>query len=592
MASTSYSVFTRIFGEDRASEVFRKVGQSARNAFGPIRAFNQALKEPSTTALGRVGDAADRVAAKFRGGLGSLTSWLPALGAIGSALTLGGLIAMTRHSSEGFDDLATAAEKLAVSTQSLSVWRYGARQTNVEAAALEKGLTKARKAIFDAATGKNKDVAALFAAMKIPLRDARGQIRGLEASLDDIAEAFKNTHDEETKNAAAMALFGKSGADMIPFLNRGRAGIAEWRAEMARFVGLTDDHRRSLGDLDVAYKRLDKAGGGLADRLSAAMAPALTRVVNWTTDWIVANRELIAQSIEKKIQHLGQAFDFVSGAIRTVLDIPWIAEFLRGVDASTAFDIGLGALGLTMAGPLAAAISIVTKAAWGMNAAFLANPFVLVAAAIAGAALAVYANWGPITSWFQGQMDIVRDAFDRGWGSGLWELFTRFNPFRLITTAVNGLSKWLFDVDLYAAGARLLQRLIDGIKSLLPDFEAIWGKIKSAVSWLGTPEARASMAQFGPDAAAAAALAPPIPRGTTDFGPDVAGIVSGAPRLPQPPSPGSPAGVAAVTPLPVNNTISIIVNKAAPDTTIETRSSGGSAIKTNVGYSMMDDRPI
>src|SRR5215208_6131777 len=111
MAAT-YSVFTRIVGEDGLSEVFRKVGASARTAFAPVKAFNKAVEAPSTIALGRVGAAADGVAGRFRAGLGSISAWLPALGALGSALTLGGLIAMTRKSADGFDDLATSAEKL------------------------------------------------------------------------------------------------------------------------------------------------------------------------------------------------------------------------------------------------------------------------------------------------------------------------------------------------------------------------------------------------------------------------------------------------------------------------------------------------
>jgi len=99
----NYSVFTRILGEDLASEVFRKVGASAKSAFAPIKAFNQAVNEPGTTALGHVGSKVDQVAGKFRSGLGSITAWLPALGAIGSAATLGGLIAMTRHNAEAFE---------------------------------------------------------------------------------------------------------------------------------------------------------------------------------------------------------------------------------------------------------------------------------------------------------------------------------------------------------------------------------------------------------------------------------------------------------------------------------------------------------
>ena len=43
--------------------------------------------------------------------------------------------------------------------------------------------------------------------------------------------------------------------------------------------------------------------------------------------------------------------------------------------------------------------TVLTAAVWRMNAAMWANPWVLLAAAVAGAAYAIYANWGPITAW-------------------------------------------------------------------------------------------------------------------------------------------------------------------------------------------------
>src|SRR5215813_13341146 len=135
----AYSVQTKILGEDLASEVFRKVATAAKSAFAPIHAFNEAVKKPDANALGRVGSAADSVAGKFRGGLSSISSWLPALGALGAAATFGGLIEMTRKAAEGFEGLKLGAEKLGVSVKSLSQWRYGARQVNVENEQLEKG---------------------------------------------------------------------------------------------------------------------------------------------------------------------------------------------------------------------------------------------------------------------------------------------------------------------------------------------------------------------------------------------------------------------------------------------------------------------
>ena len=570
MGATSFSVFTRIVGEDRATEVFRKVGGAAKGLLTPLKSVNEALDKPNTNALGRVGAAFDKVAGRARSGLSSITAWLPALGALGSVASLAGLISMTRKSSDGYDGLAMSAQKLGATKGDLAVWRYGAKLVNVESEALEKGLVKLNKTMYDAATGKNKDVAALFVRMKIPLRDAKGEVKNVSNSLEDIAEAFKNTGNPATQTAMAVALFGRAGADLLPFLTKGRAGIAELRAEMKRYSGLTDAHRTSFERLDVAYKQLDKAGGGLASRLSAAVAPGLARVVEWTTNWIVANRELIAQALERKVAFIGKAFDFAAKAGKELVSVPFVAELLKSVDAGTAFDIVIAGLGLTMAGPVFAALQVVTKGIWAMNAAMATNPFVLVATAIAAGAIAIYANWGPITAWFDEQMTAVRSAFDRGLGSGLWELFRRFNPFNLITQAVNGLSKWLFDVDLYAAGARLMRRLLDGIKSLLPDFNTVWAPIDRALTWAGN---RISVGAAGLNAATA---------GTGGFNPDNPSLFA----MPSPPAPGSPGSLGG-SGAPQKATIAATITvKAEPGTVASVDSSSKGVDQLNVGRSM------
>lgn len=564
-----FSIFTRIAGEDGLSSIFRKVGENARAAWKPVESFNQAVAAPKTTALGRVGAAADNVASRFRAGLGAISGWLPALGALGSAASLAGLISMTRASAEAFDGIAMSAEKLAVPVGWLSAMRYGARQTNVEAAALEKGLVKLKKATYDAATGKNKDAAALFKAMGVDLRRANGQVKGLEDSLEDIAERFARNADEEEKNAAALLLFGKAGADLIPFLNRGRDGIRQWREENARFRATTKEQAASLGDLDTAYKQLDKAGSGLSMRISAALAPALTRVVNWTTGWIVRNREFIGLYFDRKVAAIEKAFDGVAAAVRTVLDLPLVQEWTKGIDTGTAFDFALGALGLTMAGPVLAAVGTVTKAIWAMNLAMLKNPFILLLAGIAVAAYAVYANWGPITEWFDRQMTAVRKAFDRGLISGLVELWGRFNPVTLIMTAVNGLVKWLTGIDLFDAGARWISSLIEGIKQYLPDFEKIWGPIDRAMGWVGQ--------KLGGGVAQTTGMSV----GAGEFGMPYPGV-------PMPPSPASP-NAASAAPQQVDARLKVEFENAPPGTRVSTENKGFRAIERSVGYSMKDN---
>jgi hypothetical protein len=578
--AAAYSVFTKIVGEDGLSEVFRKVGTAARTAFAPVHAFNKAVESPTSNALGRVGAAADGVAGRFRAGLGSISAWLPALGALGSALTLGGLIAMTRSASEGFEGLTIASEKLGVSTKQLAQWRYGARQVNVDAEQLEKGLVKLKKAMFDAATGKNKDVAALFAAMKIPLRDAQGHVKNLDTSLDDIAEAFKNTTDEETKNAAALALFGRAGADLIPFLNRGRAGMAEWRAEQARYSGLNKKGMADLEALAKSYKHLDAAGSGLSKRLSAAMAPALIKVVDWTTNWIAVNRDLIGQSIERKIAKISTAFEFLAGAGQKVLAVPWVGELMKGADAGTAFDVALGFLGLTMTGPLFAAIQMIGKA-WGrMTLTLLTSPVG------AGLALLALQVWSLSQHWDE-KMTAIREASERGFGAKALQIFKEFNGLTIIAESVNDGVKALTGIDLAKIFKAILSKAWEEVKSWLPNFEGAWDKLKPVMNWVDRNTGPV------PQTAAAQRTADSYRDAFADKG---SGVPPASPylagyNLPQPPSPGSPGalGPGLAVPQKVEATVKVDFTNVPRGADVSVSGSSGVKIERNVGYSKQDN---
>lgn len=558
-----YSVKTDITGRGNLAEFAKRCSDALKGMLTPIRQVNSALDKPEATKLGKVGNVADQVAGKFRSGLGSITAWLPALGAIGAAGSLAGLVGMTRHAAENMEGIGLASLKLGYAPGALAAIRYGFKLTNVEVESGEKALSKLNKTLYDAATGKNKDAAALFARLGINLRDANGHVRKAADVLPQLMAGFEKNEDASLRAAMAQALFGKAGQDMIPFLVKGKDWLAQLGDEQKRFSNLTAEQREGLGHLEHSYKELDKAGAGLSTRLSAALAPGLTRVANATTGWIVRNREVLGQAVDRKVGAIVRVVEGLTGAVTALLAVPFIAHLTEGANAGTLADIALAALGVTMAGPVLAAIEVVTKAWWVMTRATLLNPVGLVLAAIAFAAYAIYSNWGAITSWFSEQMAAIREAFDRGFGRGLLEIWTRFNPITLISTAINGLSKWLFGIDLFEAGRNLIRRLIEGIKALLPDFQTVWGPIERGMNWAGRG-VTAAAGVVSDQAAIEAGLAP------TFSGPQITGP---APQL-----------AAASPPSEAKITVDFTNLPQGARTTTET--AGPAKVNTNVGYSM------
>jgi hypothetical protein len=101
------------------------------------------------------------------------------------------------------------------------------------------------------------DNEAAFKALGVEVKGAGGGMLPTKDILLQVADVFVGMPDSVTKTKLATELFGKAGADLIPTLNQGKAGITAMMEEAER-LGLTfsdeaaaaaDDFNDSLGDL-------------------------------------------------------------------------------------------------------------------------------------------------------------------------------------------------------------------------------------------------------------------------------------------------------------------------------------------------------
>lgn len=348
---------------------------------------------------------------------------------------------------------------------------------------------------------------------------------------------------------------------MIGVLAGGKARLDDAAASVKRYGTLTEAQEASAKRLDKAFVDLGKATSGFSDRIAASVAPRLSLLIERVTDWTVANRELIGQAIERKLDGIERFVGKLSKAWAWLISIPAVAWMMKSVDASTALDAALVVLGGTMAGPVLHILGVITAAIWRMNASLLANPFILLAIAAAASAYIVFDNWKNIDSYFDSKLGRVRQSFDRHWSIGVQSAVREFNPVVILGDALNGLSKYLFDFDLYDAGRKLIQRLIDGIKSLLPDLSSILAPLERVDRWLGRQAAAIGKA---------VATSPVNPAA-----PLVGAAASGR------------AGGAAVVPVDVQGGVKVEVSfsNPPPGTRVSTSDSGMADATTRVGPS-------
>lgn len=202
-----------------------------------------------------------------------------AIGAsVGTGLVAVG--ALVKQSIDAADATSKMAQSLGLATEEMSRLAYAAELSGLSQEQLGASLGKLSKLAGDAAAG-GKTANDVFTAMGVKVTDANGKLRPTSDLLGDVADKFSQYEDGAAKTALAMEVFGKSGAQMIPFLNQGRDGLSEL-AEEADVLGLTltQSAGRAAEQFNDNLTRLSKAKIGLGNLIAQALLPTLEKFTN------------------------------------------------------------------------------------------------------------------------------------------------------------------------------------------------------------------------------------------------------------------------------------------------------------------------
>jgi hypothetical protein len=193
--------------------------------------------------------------------------------AIAGSAIVGGLTAIVKQSIDAGDSLNRLQMITGISAKSLTGIANEAKLADVDMEALGKGLTKLNVSIAKAANG-NADLAQKFKDLGINVRDTKGNVKPTDEVLKQLADRFADMPDGAQKAAAAVGLFGKSGAQLIPLLNDGAAAMEKFTYKVSDdFAARSDLFNDSVTTLGIKTK-----GFGL--ELTDALLPALQSVLN------------------------------------------------------------------------------------------------------------------------------------------------------------------------------------------------------------------------------------------------------------------------------------------------------------------------
>ncbi len=193
-----------------------------------------------------------------------------AIGSVTAALY--GLTTSIRQAVATGDELGNFAAKTGLSAKAVSELAYAAKIANVDLGGLETGIKKMQVSVSSLGTETKGPIVEAFAAIGLVFKDLKDLQP--DQQLELIADQISKLQDPADRTRAAVALFGKSGADLLPLFEQGAEGIRRLRAETPHIF--SEASLKQLSDADDALVRLDTSFKGLSATLATTLAPALS----------------------------------------------------------------------------------------------------------------------------------------------------------------------------------------------------------------------------------------------------------------------------------------------------------------------------
>lgn len=231
--------------------------------------------------------------------------------------TIGGV----NRAIDAMGKLSKEARNTGESAEQLSRLQFAAQATAVSIETLSSASATLGKHLTEVAGGETESEAArALAAVGISATTSSGEVRAFGDVLLDLSAKFATYRDGTAKVALANQIFGSSGAELIPLLNRGSEGIAQLTAEADRLgVTVSTSTARAAELLSQEVSKLNASGGALYNRIAAELIPSM----RWLTGEM--------QSFNNAGSQSSMTAQAISWAFKAVLDV--------GQDVVTTFKV-------------------------------------------------------------------------------------------------------------------------------------------------------------------------------------------------------------------------------------------------------------
>lgn len=294
---------------DRIAAPMRRINRSIDSMAAPVRRVRGALRALATEAhLPKIANAARFVGRQLRS-----ASYAAAAG-------VAALAAGVNHLINSGDKIAKTADRIGIGIEALQEFRFAADRGGVSFDELDKGLEKGIRSIGDLKAGSG----ALFTLLRRSGTSGDALLKQLqtiensEEAINLLFESISRIPDPTRRASFAAAAFGRQGLKMSNIVKDGFGDLQALRVEFRTLGAVMSE--RAARDAEVAQDsvtNLMTAVRGLGVAVGSSLIPHVTTYADKMTEWVVANREWLAQDISKKILEIGEV---ARGSLPVVID--------------------------------------------------------------------------------------------------------------------------------------------------------------------------------------------------------------------------------------------------------------------------------
>jgi hypothetical protein len=260
---------------DTYGRAVKKAGAEAAEAHGPGALSQIGAALPGGGFLGGLaeGGGIGLALAGIEGLKSAISSGAEA--AINAAKAVADLV---RSQGEAILTTDQMSKTLGISVEDLSRLEYGCRVTRVSTEALSAGLRIMERNLTEISQGQGRQVADIIKSLgldaaKLAAEDPAKAFRDIAAALADVQGG--------ARVGDAMEVFGRGGAELLPYIQRGVAGMRELGEEAEKtgnaISGIDADQVRAAGE------SLDRVQGvieGIGKQLAIDVSPYIEKVAD------------------------------------------------------------------------------------------------------------------------------------------------------------------------------------------------------------------------------------------------------------------------------------------------------------------------